>query len=103
MEMRTEDDEDVDEDYIDEKGRIYYLLNIAYVITDPSGNLLPGYVWDKKRLPPKDVVLGKRIEKFRWTELTGFSRTLNTINGLILHINQTFKFNDTITREIDTV
>ena len=101
--MKTADDEDVVEDYIDEEGRIYYLLNIAYVIEDPSGNLLPGYVWDKNRLPPEEVILGKRVEKFRWTELTGFARTLNTINGLILHINQTFKFNDTITRETDSV
>lgn len=101
--MKTVDDEDVVEEYIDEKGRIYYLLNIAYVMEDPSGNLSPGYVWDKNRLPPEEVVLGKRVEKFRWTELTGFARTLNTINGLILHINQTFKFNDKITRETDSV
>ena len=103
--MRPIDDADVvnKPPYVDDKGRIYYLLNIAYVVNDPSGNLLPGYVWDKNRLPPANVVLGKRVEKFRWTELTGFSRTLNTINGLILHINQTFKFNDVITRETDTV
>ena len=86
-----------------QEGKIYYLINEAYVVEDPSGNLAPGYVWDKDRTPPDDVILGIKEEIPVWTELTGFARTLNTINGLILHINQVFKFNDAITRDLDTV
>lgn len=100
--MRTITDSDVDSNYIVD-GKIYYLLNHLYVISDESGNLLPGSVWDKKFNPPDSVILGQRTEKNVWKELTGFASTLNTIHGLILNINHLFKFEDAYTRELETI
>lgn len=84
-------------------GLIYYITNIAYVYSDESGVLSYGQPWDKDCSPPADVVLGKRVEEYQWTELNGFSRSLNTINGLILNINKMFNFNDNVSREADTI
>jgi hypothetical protein len=52
---------------------------------------------------PEGIVLGRRIEKPVWRELPGFSRTLNTIHGLILELNRLIKFEDNITRDTTTV
>ena len=43
-----------------ENGMIYYTINQAYVVNDPSGNLMPGFLWDKTPNPPEDVILGIR-------------------------------------------
>jgi hypothetical protein len=40
---------------------------------------------------------------YQWKELKGFARGLNTINGLILKLNQLFKFDDTKTRDRETI
>lgn len=40
---------------------------------------------------------------YQWVELTGFARALNTINGLIVKINQFFKWDDELTRDTDTI
>lgn len=45
----------------------------------------------------------RTARQYQWKELTGFSRTLNTIHGLILHLNQFFRFDDTLTRDSTTV
>ena len=84
-------------------GLIYYTLQKAYVIKDTAGVLEVGSVWDKNVAPPDTVTLGIRTETYKWTELKGFAKQLNTIHGLILEINKFFKFNDTLTRDRTTV
>lgn len=87
-------------------GRTYYLDTFTkYVMEDTSGNLAKGMVWT---LPdsvaiPDSVTLGVRTEKYEWKELKGFARTLNTIHGLILNINNLLKVGDTLTRDTSTV
>lgn len=86
-----------------ETGRIYYTLQEAYVVEDTAGILEAGSVWDKEVAPPDTVTLGIRTETYKWTELKGFAKQLNTIHGLILEINKFLKFNDTLTRDRTTV
>lgn len=49
------------------------------------------------------INIGYREEKYEWKELNGFSRTLNTINGLILKINNILKSDDNFTRDNKTI
>ena len=100
--MKTSSSPEVDPDYISED-RVYYTPHLAYVVEDKLGVLAQGSVWDKSENPPSGVVLGARTEIYQWTELKGFARTLNTIHGLILNINKFFKFNDSLTRDNDTI
>lgn len=86
-----------------ETGTIYYTLQEAYVVKDTAGILEAGSVWDKEVAPPDTVTLGIRTETYKWTELKGFAKELNTIHGLILEINKFLKFNDTLTRDRTTV
>ena len=44
-----------------------------------------------------------RQDDWAFKELPGFARTLNTIHGLILRINNLIKFNDKLTRDLSTV
>ena len=48
----------------------------------------------------KDVI---RDTVYEWRELTGFSKNLNTIHGLILEINRLLQFHDLETRDRETV
>ena len=49
------------------------------------------------------IDIGYREESYDWKELNGFSRTLNTINGLILKINNVLKSDDNFTRDNKTI
>lgn len=124
-------------------GLVYYLKNDYYVISDNSGILSPGSVWNSGWPIPNTIQLGqlykdetvvnvfvtdengnfiideetgkyqlvektltekeKLLRQYEWKELKGFARTLNTINGLILKLNQLFKFDDTLTRDRETI
>ena len=58
----------------------------------------------QRQLAEIELTLLEQTERqYEWKELNGFSRTLNTIHGLILHLNQFFRFNDTLTRDSSTV
>lgn len=117
-EKKLPKDAEVDKDYLDppndiENGLVYYIPHKVYVIEDKSGVLKKGTVWDKNVNPPTKknedgteeqlVILGKREDAWQWTPLKGFARTINTIHGLILELNKFFKFNDTLTRDRNTV
>ena len=52
---------------------------------------------------PNGVSLSYRREVYEWKELVGFARNLNTIHGLILHINNFLKSGDNLTRDNQTV
>lgn len=106
---------------------VYFLKQEAYVVNDPSGILSPGSIWNSGAVIPTTLELGKLYQgedvdingnevpvgtitneekakrMYEWKELEGFARTLNTIHGLILKLNQYFKFDDTLTRDRTTV
>lgn len=110
--------------------RVHYLRNELYVIEDTSGILAQGSVWNSGWPIPETITLGKLYKgeeiiqefnqngelvdrklnqqerderQFVWRELKGFSRSLNTINGLILRLNQVYKFDDKLTRDRETI
>lgn len=109
--MKTPEHPDVHPEYVrteiaedgTEKKLVYFIPQEAYVVEDTAGFLNKGMVWDKNVDPPATVTLGGRYTEPKWTELKGFSRTLNTINGLILQLNKYFKFDDQYVRDNSTV
>lgn len=80
------------------EGRTYYkdIYNTYIVETGEKCNPNVNYA-------DLGVDIGYREESYEWKELNGFSRTLNTINGLILKINNVLKSDDTFTRDNKTV
>lgn len=87
-------------------GREYYRdVFTRYVSPDSSNkSLLPGSIWNEEiKNIPDGIKLANRKEVYKWKQLNGFARTLNTINGLILKINNVLKINDKLTRDTNTV
>lgn len=106
--MKEPNHYDVHRDYLgpDSEGvkrLVYFIPQEAYVVEDTAGFLSKGMVWDKASTPPSTVVLGGRYEEPKWTELKGFGRNLNTVNGLILHLNKYFRFEDKYARDKTTI
>ena len=118
--MRTVEDPDVIVQKAEGKEDfIYYLKRKAYVVRDDSNHLNTGMVWNvNSDKIPEGVVLGalfndiveelkakgyEEEKKYEWKELKGFSQDLNTINGLILQLNKLYRFDDELTRDINTV
>ena len=67
----------------------YYKGRTYYVIKDDLGHYTPGAEWNPAVVPvPKSVHLGTRKEMYKWEKLEDFSRTYNTLNGLILKTNK---------------
>lgn len=99
---------DGDEDVIDTSskmtsGREYYLLSERYVMND-NKYIPKGSKWNSDITEiPEGIELGVRVESYEWKELTGFARTLNTIHGLILQINNVLKLGDKLTRDQSSV
>ena len=84
--------------------REYFIKYFAYVYEDIRGVLDQGAEWNSNVLDiPEEITLAKRIERWGWKELVGFGRDLNTINGLIIRINNLLKFDDYLTRDNHTV
>ena len=86
-----------------DKSKEYYKINFIRVING-GGIYESGAKWNHNvKEIPEGVTVGLYKEAYQWKELTGFSRTLNTIHGLILEINNLLKFNDHLTRDTTTV
>ena len=88
------------------EGRVYYKnIYVRYIHPDSTNkDFLPGAVWNEEiKNIPEGVKLAHREEIYQWKKLNGFARSLNTINGLILKINNVMKFDDTLTRDNQTV
>ena len=84
--------------------REYFLKYFAYVFKDTRGILDKGAEWNSNvKTIPEEVTLAKREETYTWKKLEGFARTLNTIHGLIIRINNLLKFDDYLTRDNHTV
>lgn len=127
--MKTKDTvlEDNEKILSNKDGLVYFLAQEAYIVNDPSGILSAGSIWNSGSKIPASLELGKLYQgedidingnivpagtisndekaerMFQWKELEGFARTLNTIHGLILKLNQYFKFDDTLTRDRTTI
>jgi hypothetical protein len=84
--------------------RSYFEKNFAYVYNDERGILDRGAQWNSNVLIiPENITLASRTEKWGWKELTDFGDKLNTINGLIVYINNLLKIDDIYTRDNKTV
>ncbi len=84
-------------------GRDYYRKQSVYVLSDTSGKFPPGTEWNTNIAVPDTIKLAYRTPKSEFRKLEGFARTLNTIHGLILKINEKLLANDMITRDNNTV
>lgn len=86
------------------EGRAYFEKNFAYVYNDERGILDRGAQWNSNVLTiPENITLASRTERWGWKELTDFGDKLNTINGLIVYINNLLKIDDIYTRDNKTV
>ena len=82
----------------------YYLKQTIHVMSDNDLGLFKYQVWNPNANEvPDGLVLKKRVIPeypiYKWVELKGFARTLNTLHGLIVRINHLIEFNDIETRE----
>lgn len=85
-------------------GRKYYLGSLYYVINDTKDIFKKYSAWNNAvNIVPSAVTLGRRTTQYTMEELTGFARTLNTIHGLILGVNDLIEFNDLKTRDTQTL
>lgn len=82
----------------------YFIKKDMYIKEDKT-RILPQYsVWNPSVTNvPDHITLAFRENKPIWIELTGFARTLNTINGLIVELNRLAEFDNDETRDNHTV
>lgn len=87
------------------EGRTYYLGSEEFcVATDSSGVLSRGMTWNGALPIPVSITLGRRkYGTYTMKELIGFARSLNTIHGLILQINNFLEYGNEDTRDTSTV
>ena len=87
------------------EGRTYYLGSEEFcVATDESGVLSRGMTWNGALPIPVSVTLGRRkYGTYTMKELIGFARSLNTIHGLMLQINNFLEYGNEDTRDTSTV
>lgn len=75
-----------------------------YVYEDKAGIYEKGSEWNMEITKvPTTVTLAKRKERWELVVLEDFARSLNTMHGLILKINQTLLSGDKLTRDDTTV
>ena len=88
-----------------QENRTYYEHSDLYVDGNYDGSdFIPGAKWNEEISSSNyPDVAAYRWEKWELKELPGFARTLNTIHGLILRINNLIKFDDKLTRDLSTV
>ena len=102
--------EDISQEYTLDTGnkvtanREYYEKNPYYIIKDTSNTFAVGAPWNAniKRVPCA-IDLGIRTVDYKWKELEGFARDINTIHGLLLKINQIVEWNNSEIRDLKTV
>lgn len=82
----------------------YYTRNYLYVVQDLQGLYAEGSQWNRSiDEVPCTIKLAKRTELKEFKILNGFSKSLNTIHGLILEINKILLSGDYDTRDRSTV
>ena len=87
------------------EGREYYYGSNDFYVAADSGGILPLYSHWNTELPViHSIKIGKlKDTTYTMEELVGFARTLNTIHGLILQINNFLEYGNEITRNTATV
>jgi hypothetical protein len=86
--------------------RDYYREGVHYYVKyDPRGILKPYSKLNAALVDnlPDGVEIGPREEIYQWRELEGFSRTLNSIHGMLLELNRIIRFEDKVTRDERTL
>lgn len=82
----------------------YRYSNTYYVISDALQIVEEGSIWNGNiPIVPHPVVLGTRTEWSTLKEITDFSRSYNTLHGLILQINNKLEADDIYTRDLNTL
>lgn len=86
-------------------GRQYYIGKDNFYVYLDTKNVLPIYSHWNTQLPvPHNIQLAtKEDSSYTMKELVGFSKTLNTIHGLILQINNFLEYGNETTRNTSTV
>lgn len=86
-------------------GRQYYIGKDNFYVYLDTKNVLPTYSHWNTQLPvPHNIQLAtKEDSSYTMKELVGFSKSLNTIHGLILQINNFLEYGNEITRNTSTV
>ena len=85
-------------------GREYWEFYPLYVMEDTEGVYSVGSKWNINIVPvPSHIKLGTRKEVYKWKELVGFARDLNTLHGLLLEVNNFLRLDDKYTRDTKTV
>lgn len=81
-----------------------YRKRQLYVYSD-SLNIMPrGMMWNvDATIVPNTITLAKRDDAWEMIPLTGYATSTNTINGMILTMNQMLEPNDNLTREDDSL
>lgn len=81
-----------------------YVKDDYYVINDTKHILPYGTQWNPNAAAvPAEITLGTRKEKWELQALTGFSKNMGTLNGMILKMYQMIEPYDTLTRDSDNV
>ena len=89
---------------IDTDNTSLFIKNDYYVIEDTRGILPYGTKWNPNAAAvPDEITLATREDKWELTAIPGFSKTLGTLNGMILKMYQALEPYDTLTRESDNV
>ena len=86
-----------------EPNTTYYEKIGKYVAADTGKIFEVGTKWNPSIAVPNGVTLATRNVVWQAQKLEGFAQNLNTINGLILKINNKLLSNDTLTRDRETV
>jgi hypothetical protein len=82
----------------------YRYSNTYYVISDALQIVEEGSVWNGNiPVVPHPVILGTRTEWSTLKEITDFSRSYNTLHGLILQLNHKIESDDIYTRDLNTL
>ena len=95
----------IDNNPIATENRTYYIgLDDFYVAEDGNNALTRGAHWNSALPVIHNLSLGKKSgTAYVMKELVGFARTLNTIHGLILQINNFLEYGNEDTRNTSTV
>lgn len=90
---------------MEDEERIYYIREkVLHVLTDKYNLMGVGAEWNINVIEiPDGITITTRKPISAMKELNGFARTLNTIHGLILQINNILLTNDSHTRDPYTV
>lgn len=99
---KNNDDYEIDSNEVMTTGRDYYEHQDIFIIDPENGALISKYYGSYDAVP-KDLTLASRKEEKDFIVIKDFARNYNTINGLILKINNLLLTDDVDTRDNKTL